>query len=42
LRNTTATYLSNDDMVATASSSIGSWTPYVGDGGSYQVRYTLP
>ncbi|GAA1421960.1 hypothetical protein ACFQZ4_07340 [Catellatospora coxensis] len=42
LRNTTATYLSNDDMVATASSSIGGWAYYVGDGGSYQVKYTLP
>lgn len=42
LRNTTNLYLSNDDMVATASSSIGGWAYYVGDGGSYQVRYTLP
>ncbi|WP_144120790.1 hypothetical protein [Catellatospora sichuanensis] len=42
LRNTTAMYLSNDDMVATASSTIGSYAGYVGDGGYYQVRYTLP
>ncbi|GAB4055578.1 hypothetical protein [Catellatospora paridis] len=42
LRNTTSLYLSNDDMVATASSTIGSYASYVGDGGSYQVRYTLP
>ncbi|GAA2359075.1 hypothetical protein Cme02nite_35460 [Catellatospora methionotrophica] len=42
LRNTTAMYLSNDDMVATDDSSIGGWAYYVGDGGSYQVKYTLP
>ncbi|MEU8075177.1 hypothetical protein AB0B31_06980 [Catellatospora citrea] len=42
LRNTTAMYLSNDDMVATASSTIGSYASYIGDGGNYQVRYTLP
>ncbi|MEV4410328.1 hypothetical protein [Catellatospora sp. NPDC049609] len=45
LRNTTNLYLSNDELVATASgtaSASGSWAQYVGDGGNYRVRYTLP
>ncbi len=33
-------YSTNDDIVATASSSVGDLVAYVGDGGNYRVRYT--
>ncbi|GHJ43664.1 hypothetical protein Cs7R123_10060 [Catellatospora sp. TT07R-123] len=45
LRSTTDMYLTNDDLVATATGSAsagGSWAHYVGDGGQYWVQYTLP
>ncbi|BCJ76806.1 hypothetical protein CS0771_63500 [Catellatospora sp. IY07-71] len=45
LRNTTNMYLSNDELVATAATTAsvsGTWATYVGDGGNYKVKYTLP